>query len=201
MALTLPTGARGRALALGMTVLAGAAVWAGAIMPVWSWYDDRTDLLQRQAALARRMASQVASLPALRQRVALLYPGTSATAGVAQADDPGVLLTGATDPLAAATLQQRIDELATAAGVHIGSEEILPGQTEGDLRAISVRLTMSAPFRPLVAFLLAMARSETPMVADEIMMRGPAGKTPEVDPPIDASLTVTSYRPAKADAR
>ena len=108
---------------------------------------------------------------------------------------------GASDPLAAAFLQQRIEELATKAGVRVGSEEILPGQAERDLRAISVRLTMTGPFRSVVALLLALAQNETPMVVDELLMRGPPGKTDAEDLPVDANLTVTAYRSAKADTK
>jgi hypothetical protein len=83
--------------------------------------------------------------------------------------------------------------------VRVGSEEILPGQAEGDLRAIAVRLTLTAPYRSLVALLLALSRSETPMVVDELLLRGPPGKPGEDDIPIDVSMTVTSYRAAKAE--
>jgi general secretion pathway protein M len=116
-------------------------------------------------------------------------------------DTPAALLSGTSDPLAAASLQQRIEAFATEAGVHVGSEEILPGQPDGDLRAISVRLTMSAPYRPLVSLLLALARSETPMVVDELLMRGPPGKAGDEEAPFDSSMTVTSWRSAKADPR
>jgi general secretion pathway protein M len=198
MALALPTGARGKTLALVMTALAVISVWLGAVMPVWDWYDDRAELLRRQTALARRMASLVETLPALRQEVDQENDGANrATAGSAFSN---ALLTGDTDPLAAAILQQHIEELATKAGVHVGSEEILPGQAEGALHAISVRLTMIAPFHSMVAFLLAMARSDTPMVADELLMRGSGGRTVEDDSPVDTSLTVTAYRSAKADS-
>jgi general secretion pathway protein M len=186
-------------LALAMTALVAISVWFGAVTPVWTCYDDRAELLRRQTALARRMAMLVETLPALRQGVEPESDGANmATAGSAFSN---ALLTGGTDPLAAAILQQHIEALATGAGVHVGSEEILPGQAEGALHSISVRLTMIAPFRSRVAFLLAMARSETPMVADELLMRGPGGRTVEDDSPVDTTLTVTSYRSAKADTK
>jgi len=184
-----------------MTVLAAAAIWLGVIAPVWGWYDDRAEQLRRQTALARRMAALVEALPALRQEVARLNGGATGADGNGPTEKTAVLLTGATDPLAAATLQQRIEELATRAGAHVGSEEILPGQAEGDLRAISVRVTLNAPYRSLVAFLLALAQSDTPMVVDELLMRGPTVKTGDDEQPVDTNLTVTSYRPGKAEPR
>ena len=198
MALALPTGPRGQMLALGIAVLAAVVVWLGAIAPLWDWYGDRAELLRRQRAIAHRMASLVDSLPALRSQAAAVG-NAAASSGTANNDSAAVLLTGANDPVAAASLQQRIEELATRAGVRVGSEEILPGQPEGDLRAIAVRLTLTAPYRSLVALLLALSRSETPMVVDELLLRGPQGKTGDDDLPIDVNMTVTSYRAAKAE--
>jgi general secretion pathway protein M len=198
MALALPTGPRGQMLALGLALLAAIAVWLGVIAPLWGWYDDRAELLRRQRAMAHRMASLVESLPALRRQAETL-DSTVTSSGAANNDTSAVLLTGANDPVAAASLQQRIEELATQAGVRVGSEEILPAQAEGDLRAIAVRLTLTAPFRSLVGLLLALSRSETPMVVDELLLRGPPGKPGDDDLPIDVSMTVTSYRAAKAE--
>jgi general secretion pathway protein M len=183
-------------LALGLTLLAAAVIWIGAIAPVWGWYDDRAELLRRQNAIAHRMASLVESLPALRRQVATIAGDATSSGGVN--NDTAVLLTGTSDPVAAASLQQRIEDLATQAGVRVGSEEILPSTAEGDLRAIAVRLTLTAPFRSLVAMLLALSRSETPMVVDELLLRGPPARPGENDLPVDVSLTVTSYRSAKA---
>jgi hypothetical protein len=45
---------------------------------------------------------------------------------------------------------------------------------------------------------LALSRSETPMVVDELLLRGPPTRPGENDLPVDVSLTVTSYRSAKA---
>jgi general secretion pathway protein M len=137
-------------------------------------------------------------LPALRRQAATVAGDATASGGVNNGTT-AVLLTGSSDPVAAASLQQRIEDLATQAGVRVASEEILPAQTEGDLRAIAVRLTLTAPFRSLVAMLLALSQSETPMVVDELLLRGPPARQPgEKELPVDVSLTVTSYRSAKA---
>jgi hypothetical protein len=194
----MPTGGRGQLLALGLALLAAVAIWLGAITPLLGWYGDRAEVLRRQRAIAHRMASLVETLPVLRRQAATADGGASRSGG-ANADASAALLTGANDPVAAASLQQRIEELATQAGVRVGSEEILPGQAEGDLRAIAVRLTLTAPFRSLVALLLALSRSETPMVVDELLLRGPPGKPGDDDLPVDVSMTVTAYRSPKAD--
>jgi general secretion pathway protein M len=196
MALALPSGPRGQMLALAMALLVAVVVWLGTVTPLWGWYDDRAELLRRQRAIAHRMTSLVETLPALQRQVAAVE---NAATGGANNDTSVVLLTGANDPVAAASLQQSIEELATRAGVRVGSEEILPGHTEGDLRAIAVRLTLTAPFHSLVGLLLALSRSETPMVVDDLLLRGPPGRPGDDDLPVDVSMTVTSYRAAKAE--
>jgi general secretion pathway protein M len=198
MAMALPTGTSGRSLALGMTLLVAAIVWVGVIAPIQDWYGERAEQLRRDQAMARRMTALVGMLPALRseaERVA------GAGMGGQDTDAPTALLAGTTDALAAASLQQQIDGHAATAGARIGSEEILPGQPAGDLRAIAVRLTITAPYRSLVALLLALARSTAPMVVDELQIHGSASTAGAADVPVEASLTVTSWRAAKPPAR
>jgi hypothetical protein len=200
MAPRLPTGGSGRALALAITLLAVAAAWAGVIAPLQDWYHDRAEMLRRQDAVAHRMAALVETLPALRREAeAAAHRGLNSGDADGAAASP--LLPGESDALEAAHLQQRIDDLATNAGVRISSQEILPGQPGGTLHAIPVRLSVTAPYRSLVSLFLALARSKIPMVADEITLRGRTATARDTDLPVDATLTVTSYRTATAAAR
>jgi general secretion pathway protein M len=168
------------------------AVWFGALAPAFDWYADREETLRRERAMAARMAALTETLPALRE---------AASEAANNGHQPGTLLAGATDPLAAAALQQKLDELASAAGVRIGSEEILPAREEGDFHAISVRVTLNAPWRGVVALFKGMASADVPMAADEMQLRGPPGLTKDPELPIDASFTVVAYRAAKGDTR
>ncbi len=192
MAASLPDGRKGQALALALTGLAAAVAWFGVVAPALDWYADRDASLRRALAMRHRMAALVETLPALRAAAE-----DAAETGV----QPGALLAGATDPLAAAALQQKLDELAAAAGVRIGSEEILPARADGDFRAIAVRVTLTAPWRAFVGLLVAIAKSDVPMATDELQVRGPPGSTRDPDLPVDATFTATAYRAAKADGR
>jgi general secretion pathway protein M len=192
MIAALPTGPKGQALALGLTLLAVVAIWLGVVAPLLDWQADRDETLRREVALARRMTALVETLPALRD---------AAAEAAGSASKPGALLAGGTDALAAATLQQKLDELATGSGVRIGSEEILPPRADGDYRAVIVRVTLTAPFRGLIALLEAMARAEVPLEADDMRLRGPPVNGRDLDLPIDASFTVSAYRAAGAEAR
>ena len=99
-----------------------------------------------RSILRRNVNTEVlmATLPELREQAA------KAVSSGRQTD---AMLPGASDSLAAAALQQKLDELATAAGVQISSQEILPAQAAGEFRAIAVRVTTTAPWRSLVALL------------------------------------------------
>jgi len=191
MQLTPLTGPRGQSVAVGLTIVVAAAIWAGIISPVQAWFSERAELLQRQQAIAHRMTLLVDTLPTLRRKAAAANSAGNGTGD--NTDNAASLLSGDSDALAAASLQQRIDDFAAKAGVRIGSEEILPAQPEGALRSVTVRVTVTAPFQALVTWLTSLAQAETPMIADELQLRGSAGTTAK-DRPVDASLTVTAYR-------
>jgi hypothetical protein len=192
MAIALPSGPKGRSLALGLTILVALVAWLGVLAPMLDWYADRAETLHRHHAVLRRMTALVETLPVLR---------ATAAEAAENGRQPGVLLAGTTDPLAAAALQRKLDELAGASGVRIGSEEILPPQAAGDFRAIAVRVTLTAPWRAFVALLEAMARADVPMMADELQLRGPPANAKVPELPVDARFTVTAYRAAGAEAR
>lgn len=179
-------------MALGLTAMGAAVIWLGVLAPLVEWHADRDETLRRQRALAHRMAALVETLPALR--------GIASEAGDS-GQQTGALLAAETDPLAASELQQKLDALATASGVRIGSEEILPVQADGNFRAIAVRVTLTAPFRSVVALLKALAEADVPMMADELQLRGPTANSRDGDLPIDANFTVTAYRAAAQGTR
>ncbi|HQT77040.1 MAG: hypothetical protein B7Z80_10795 [Rhodospirillales bacterium 20-64-7] len=185
MALSLPSGRRGQALALGIAALAGAVLWLGAVAPLLDAYNDRAETLRREQAVSRRMEALVQTLPALRER---------ASAAVGAGHETDALLPGRSDALAAAALQQKLDELAKASGVRLGSQEILPVQASGAFRTIGVRVTLRAPWRSVVGLLQALAQAATPMVVDELSLRGPAATVHDPDLPVDASFTATALR-------
>ena len=184
----LPTGSRGRAVAVLLLLAAVLFVWFGAIAPLRNFYVARAESLTRQRMLARRMESLAAAVPAL-ERLAQTQAGQAV---------PIPALEGATDGVAAANLQEKLNEFAIAAGLHIASAETLPAETAGAWRAIGVRVTVSGPWPELTRLLLAITQSDTPMVADDLQLRGPPTytslNTPEHNWPVDATFTVTAWR-------
>ena len=188
----LPTGPRGRTLALALLLLAVLLLWFGTIAPLRALYAERADTLARYEMLVRHMESLAAAEPAL-SRLAQAQTGEAA---------PIPALEGASDGVAAAALQQKLNEFATAAGLHIDSAETLPPEASGNWHAIAVRVTLTGPWGALTRLLLAIAQSDTPMVVDDLQLRGPPGtmqpNAPDARWPVDASLTVTAWREAGA---
>jgi type II secretory pathway component PulM len=182
----LPDGPRGQAMALGIAALGAALLWPGLAAPAFDWYADRAETLQREQATAARMAAQVRTLPELRGRAAEL-------AGQAHRD---ALLEGATDGVAAAALQEMLEHMAAASGTRIASAEPLPAErAAGDLRAISVRITVNAPFKAVVGLLAAIADADTPMLVDNLQLRAsPMPLGAEAERQMEASFSVTAWR-------
>jgi hypothetical protein len=187
--MSLPTGHRGQWLALGITVVGCALLWIGIVAPLLQVYGDRDDALHRQQAILRRMAALADTLPALREQI-------SAAATIRGEAD--ALLPGSSDALAAAGLQQKLDAAAKISGLRIGSEEIIPAQASGSFRKIAVRVTINAPWQDLVNLLRAVAEADSPMVVDDLMLRGPVSNEHDLALPVDASFTVSSLRAAEA---
>ncbi len=187
MAAPLPTGPRGRLLALGLTALAAAVLWLGLIGPVLAWYAERAELAERQGALVRRMAALAESLPALRAR-----------AEAAPADPaPDALLADASDAVAGATLQARVQELASRASTTLASAESLPAEQLGAFRRISLRVTLTAPWPALVELLRALDAASPRMLVDDLQVQ-PAPAMQLAGRPLGATLTVLAFRAAAA---
>jgi general secretion pathway protein M len=183
----LPKGRAGQALAVGLVIALAVLVWLGAVAPLLAWYADRQETLRQQTARVASMERLVASLPGLRQETQ-----RKASAAVPKT----ALLDGATDAVAAAALQSRLDELAGQAGLHIGSTEVLPAAPAGDWRAISVRVSVTAAYPQLVGLLQAIAEAATPMLVDDLQLRGgPRDVKPGF--PVQANFSVTAYRAGK----
>ncbi len=182
----LSAGVRGRVLALALALLVALLLWVGMVAPLLDWFADRQETLRRQQAIGRRMAALVQTLPALQ--------AAADAAGARGAGRREALLDGTSDAVAAATLQQLLDEMASRAGLRIGSVEVMPPEAAGLYRAIAVRLSVNAAWPALATLLQAIADADVPLLVDNLQMRALVRSGPDSDWPIDATLSVTGYR-------
>ena len=190
MALALPDGPRGRALALGLTAIVLVAAWLAAGQPLVQAYADRADDLDRRAALAERMADVAGSLAELQREAAA--QSTDATPASAT-------LEGASDALAGAGLQSLVEGMSNTAGGHLTSTEALPAEQVGAYRRIALRLAVDAPWPVLVNLLQAIERATPRMFIDDLEVHAQPAADKVHEPPLDISFTVVAFRAALSD--
>jgi general secretion pathway protein M len=195
VALDLPTGRKGRLLALGITLAVLGALWVGVAAPLMAWYADRAVELENRRAVARRMATLAEMLPELR----LQAQSAAGSSGRLGEEDT---LEGASDAIAGAALQQRLQEMAAQAGAPLSSAEALPGEPAGAYRRIGVRVSLSAQWPALVRLLQAVAQASSPrMLVDELQLRSSPIMLRSGPRPMEASFTVVAFRTAAAAAQ
>jgi general secretion pathway protein M len=159
----LPTGAVGRALALSIFGAVIGLLYVGIVSPLVELYQSREATLAERQSLIPRLERLAAEIPMLRAQLAELQ-ATGTTREVA--------LDGASDALASANLQSRIEQLATANGVTITSTEALPAEDRAPYRRIGLRLTVNGQFEALVRLLSAIEEAQPPLVVGNLQMHG-----------------------------
>ncbi len=182
---SLPTGPLGQSLALGLTVLVLGLTWLTLALPLIEWHAERAIRLEGRAALVRRMEVLVASLPVLEGR--LTAPAGN---GVAAA---GAILPGATDAIAGADLQQRVQAMAARTGLTLASTEMLPTTAAGGYRRIGLRIAATATWPVLVELLRSISVTSPRMLVDDLQVRGP-GMVVKEEPGLQISFTVYAFR-------
>lgn len=178
----LPTGSRGRLLALGIAALLLALLWLGAVAPLLDWHAARGERLTQRTALAERMAAVAGTLPQ-RRRDAAAGTGT-----------PPALLAGASDAVAGAALQGGVQEMAARAGVTLASAELLPAEPAGRYRRIGLRLSVNGPYAALLGMLREMEEATPRMLVDDLSVRNAPSLGAGARQPISAGLTVVAFR-------
>lgn len=125
-------------------------------------------------------------LPELRARASELR---------AAANNRKVTVEGASDAIASANLQSRIEELASSVGATIGSTESLPGEVRSGYRRIGLRYVLSGPYETLVRLLAVLEAATPPLVIDNLHIHGVLRRpgTPAAAG-LDAGLDVFAFR-------
>jgi hypothetical protein len=184
------TGRRGQALAVAVGILALALVWFGVVDPVRSWFENRSLLLEQRQALLHRMQDAAATLPNLRA-------ASAAKPGIGEG--PGtMLLPGASDAVAAADLQERIQKMATTAGASLTTVETLPATPVGKWHKVSLRITLNASWPVLMGLLRSVEQSPTRILVDDVHFHSVPVVSRPTAMPIQASMVLFGFRPAEA---
>ena len=188
MALTLPEGPRGRALALGLTALVLAALWLGVGQPLVQAYANGADELERRSLLASHMAEVAGSLAGMQRELAVRRTADRMPANAT--------LEGKSDALAGAKLQSLVESMSNRAGGHLSSIDVLPAQQVGAYRRIALKLTVDARWAVLMRLLQAIERATPTMFIDDLQVRAGPTAAKANEPPLYISFTVQAFRAA-----
>ncbi len=182
----MPTGRQGRLLALGLLLIALGGVYLLVVSPLLDLYLQRATALENRQMLLPRLHAAADELPELRARIEQLRAG----AGTRK-----LTLEGASDPIAAAALQSRIEGLAASVGATIGSTESLPSEARSGYRRIGLRYVLSGTYETLVKFLAKLEAATPPLVIDNLhihgVLRRPGAPAATA---LDAGFDVYGYR-------
>jgi hypothetical protein len=179
----LPGGRSGQALALAFGISVIGLIVFGAIAPACRLYNRSGELLSQRLVVLRHSRETVANVPSLERQAT----------NTADVRTPSALLLSGSDDLAGAALQQRIQELAGAAGGSLVSMETLAAEPAGIHRRIKVRVSVNEPW-PVIPRLLAAIGQATPrMLIDDVRLSVSRSRGSEATT-IDSDFTVIAFR-------
>jgi type II secretory pathway component PulM len=183
MEAALPTGRNGQILAAGRAVLAVVAAWLAVVSPVLDWYGARAAQLETLRLRVARETALIEMLPELKKQSA-----------AASKTPVRAVLTGDTDAIAGAALQEEVQSMANTANAQLTSIETLPGEQKNAYRRIGVRVELSAQLPVVVALLKAVEEAQPSLVVDDIRLTGTPTGPMNVQLPLDAAFTVYGFR-------
>ncbi len=164
------------------------------VVPLREFYLDREAALEDRQMLVPRLEAASREVPALRARLAELRSAASTSK---------ITLDGASDAIAAANLESRIEEIASSLGTTLGSTEGLPAENRGGYRRIGVRIAVSGEYEALVKLVGALETASPPLVVDNLHIRNvfrPTGMPGAGTGKLDAAFEVYGFRSTDAPA-
>jgi general secretion pathway protein M len=192
-AASLPTGQRGRALALALLLLSLLILWLIVVSPLLGFYGDRAETLSNRQQKVAHMALLAEQVPALKTRAE-----TAAHAG----PPPSLVLEGPSDAVAAATLQNRVQDMAGTAGTTLVSVENLPVEAVGTAyHRIGLKISLNASWPVLIALLKSVEQATPPMLVDDVQIHGSPLPMLNQNRGLEANFTIYALRAGSAGER
>lgn len=182
-----PAASRATALGLLLAIL-GAAYWIAVILPAELL--EKVDIeIERTVARLAHYEQTAALRPALQTQLSSLLQGEEAAR---------LYLTGATDALAAADLQQRAGAVIERSGARVRSMRVMPPETEKGVRKIRVRVEVEGLIESVKRILHAIGTTTPFMTIENLHFNARLQRRAQSAPSVDTQLVVrfdlTGYR-------
>ena len=184
MNLALSSGRIGQLLALSITFVAPMVAWFAIADPLLDYYSDRADQLVQQRVLAQRMKVVAQTIPELRQASAQYMAQQRASSN---------LFEGETDAIAAAALQQWVQNAASQIDARLLSTEALPATSASVDRRISVHVAVSASWPVLIKLLQAIEQATQRMLIDDLQIHERHYSAQPLDSSLSAEFTIVAF--------
>jgi general secretion pathway protein M len=180
-----------RALALALLAAAVAGGYLLVVAPVLNAYRELDEAIEQAELLLQRQRALAAQRPLLLARIEEEKEQADALAGY---------LSGPSDALAAAQLQDRLKAVVEAAGGELRSTRILPAEaveaSPGTRRA-ALQVQMIVTIEGLAEILYGLEAGQPYVLIDELSIRNERERRrrgdPEVEPTLDVSLRLSGF--------
>ena len=184
MIVALPRGPSGRVLAAMLALMLLAGVWLAIANPLIGWYSSRQQALSQRAALLQRQIALVAQLPDIEREAERMR---------SRAPSGNAFLTGDTDAIAGANLEQLMQTMTRRSGATLTSAETLGAEAAGPYRRIKLRVSVTGDWNALITLLQAATTGQPTMLVDDLQVTA-TQSAQSAAPPIQASFTAIAFR-------
>jgi general secretion pathway protein M len=190
--LTTPWISRAVAVLLLVSVIAAIYLWA--VEPLVAAYSRTDEAIVEARTMVERFDRLGAARAKLMQQAATLDKGETTTV---------YYLTGGTDAVAAAALQEQVKSLIESSGGTVGSMQTLPTREEQRLQRVALRLQMTATMPSLFHVLHGLETGVPLLFLDNLDIQGRLRQLPqdgvqEQEPVLTIGFEVYGYLPPVA---
>lgn len=178
-----------RLAALALSAGVAFAVYIFVAAPIIAGYAETDAAVAQAADLLDRYRRVAAARPALQQRLDALKSRQS---------EIGAYLSGETDALAGAELQELVNATVAKGGGGLRSVQILPAKSDGGFRRIGVRVQMTATIAQVLHVLHGLEAGSTLLFVDNLEVsnrraRRRRNQPVEMDPTLLVRLDLFGY--------
>ncbi len=178
-----------RLAALALSAGVAFALYVFAVAPIVAGYGETDAAVAQAADLLDRYRRVAAARPALQERLDALNSRQS---------EIGTYLSGGTDALAGAELQELVNATVAKGGGGLRSVQILPVKADGGFRRIGVRVQMTATIAQVLRVLHGLEAGSTLLFVDNLEVsnrraRRRRNQPVELDPTLLVRLDLFGY--------